>query len=282
MGYRSREVGSPVMVRLWRRDLPRWGFLALVAAIYLYMFLPIAVVVLTSLNPGQYLRLPPPGLSLRWYAAALAPEWLEPFRISLVLAATTAVAASLLGLPAALALVRHRFPGREALNALLLSPLSLPAIVSGVAILQFLSLMGLRGLIGFPALLLAHTALTVPYAIRTIAISLHGFDRSLELAAMNLGATPWRTFRYVTLPLIKPGLFAGMVFAFIVSFNNVPVSLFLVRPGMVTLPIRILNYLEYRFDPSLAAVNMLSLLVVLVIVAAAERTAGFTRFVYAR
>ncbi|MDR7543781.1 MAG: ABC transporter permease [Armatimonadota bacterium] len=270
------------MVRLWRRDLPRWGFLALVAAIYLYMFLPIAVVVLTSLNPGQYLRLPPPGLSLRWYAAALAPEWLEPFRISLVLAATTAVAASLLGLPAALALVRHRFPGREALNALLLSPLSLPAIVSGVAILQFLSLMGLRGLIGFPALLLAHTALTVPYAIRTIAISLHGFDRSLELAAMNLGATPWRTFRYVTLPLIKPGLFAGMVFAFIVSFNNVPVSLFLVRPGMVTLPIRILNYLEYRFDPSLAAVNMLSLLVVLVIVAAAERTAGFTRFVYAR
>ncbi len=273
---------SPRALRLWKRDLPRWGFLSLVAAIYLYMFLPIAVVVMVSLNPGQYLRLPPQGISLRWYAAALAPEWLAPFRISLVLAAATALVATVLGMPAAFGLVRHRFPGHEVIHALLLSPLSLPAIVSGVAILQFLSLVGLRGLIGFPALLLVHAALTIPYAIRTIAISLYGLDRSLEQAAMNLGATPWRTFRYVTLPLIKPGLFAGMVFAFVVSFNNVPVSLFLVRPGMVTLPIRILNYLEYRFDPSLAAVNMLSVLVILVIVAVAERTGGFTRFVYTR
>jgi putative spermidine/putrescine transport system permease protein len=151
-----------------------------------------------------------------------------------------------------------------------------------VAILQFLSLAGMQRLLGFNALVLGHVVVTVPYAIRTIAISLHGFDRSLELAAMNLGATPWRTFRHVTLPIIKPGLFAGMVFAFIVSFNNVPVSLFLVRPGMITLPIRILNYLEYRFDPSLAAVNMLSLLMILLIVSVAEKTAGFTRFIYSR
>jgi putative spermidine/putrescine transport system permease protein len=268
--------------RFWKRDLPRWGFLVLVGMIYLYMFLPILVVVLTSLNPGPYLRLPPQGISLRWYAAALTPDWLEPFRISLALAVITAALATLLGLPAAFGLVRHRFPGRDLINALLLSPLSLPAIVTGVAILQFLSLAGLRGLLGFNALILGHAALTVPYAIRTIAISLHGFDRSVEQAAMNLGATPWRTFRYVTLPIIKPGVFAGMVFAFIVSFNNVPISLFLVRPGMITLPIRILNYLEFRFDPSLAAVNMLSLFVILLIVTIAERTAGFTRFVYTR
>jgi putative spermidine/putrescine transport system permease protein len=273
---------SPRALRFWKRDLPRWGFLALVTVIYIYMFLPIAVVVLTSLDPGQYLRLPPQGVSLRWYAAALTPDWLEPFRISLVLAAATAVLATILGLPASFALVRHRFPGRDFINALLLSPLSLPAIVTGVAILQFLSLAGLHSLLGFNALLLGHTALTIPYAIRTIAIGLHGFDRSLEHAAMNLGATPWRTFRHITLPIIKPGLFAGIVFAFIVSFNNVPVSLFLVRPGMVTLPIRILNYLEFRFDPSLAAVNMLSLFVILLIVIIAERTAGFTRFIYTR
>ncbi len=265
-----------------KRHLPRWSLLAIVGIIYAYMFLPIVVVVLTSLNPGQYLQLPPRGFSLRWYAAALSPDWLEPFRVSLMLALLTSAVATALGLPAAFALVRHRFYGRDAINALLLSPISLPAIVSGVAILQFLSLAGLHSLIGFNALLLAHTAITVPYAIRTIAISLHGFDRSLEQAAANLGATPWRTLRHVTLPLIKPGLFAGMVFAFIVSFNNVPVSLFLVRPGMITLPIRILNYLEYRFDPSLAAVNMLSLVVILIIVAAAERAAGFTKFVYGR
>lgn len=266
----------------WRRDLPRWGFVAVVVVIYAYMFLPIAVVVLTSLNPGQYLQLPPRSLSLRWYAAALTAEWLEPFRVSLTLAAATAVIATALGLPAAFALVRQRFFGRDVVNGLLLSPISLPAIVSGVAILQFLSLAGLRGLLGFNALLLAHAAVTLPYTIRTIAISLHGLDRSLEHAAANLGATPPRTLRHVTLPLIKPGLFAGMVFAFVVSFNNVPVSLFLVRPGMITLPIRILNYLEYRFDPSLAAVNMVSLLVILIIVAAAERAAGFTKFVYGR
>ena len=269
-------------MRFWNRDLPRWGMLALVVLLYVYMFVPVAVVVLTSLNPGQYLQLPPRGLSLRWYAAALVPDWLEPFRVSLTLAMATSVTATVLGLPAAFALVRHRFPGRDAVNALLLSPISLPAIVSGVAILQFLSLAGLQGLVGFNALLLSHVALTVPYAIRTIAISLHGFDRSLELAAMNLGATPWRVLRSVTLPLIKPGLFAGMVFAFIVSFNNVPLSLFLVRPGMITLPIRILNYLEFRYDPSLAAVNMLSLAVILLIVAVAERAAGFTKFVYGR
>jgi putative spermidine/putrescine transport system permease protein len=273
---------NPRAIRFWKRDLPRWGFLALVAVIYTYMFLPILVVVLTSLNPTPYLRLPPQGLSLRWYAAALTPDWLDPFRVSLIIAVASAALATLLALPAAFALVRHRFPGRDVVAALLLSPLSLPAIVTGVAILQFLSLAGMRGLLGFNSLLLGHIVLTVPYAIRTVAISLHGFDRSIEQAAMNLGATPWRTFRHITLPIIKPGLFAGLVFAFIVSFNNVPISLFLVRPGMVTLPIRILNYLEYRFDPSLAAVNMLSLVVILLVVTVAERTAGFTRFVYSR
>jgi putative spermidine/putrescine transport system permease protein len=115
-----------------------------------------------------------------------------------------------------------------------------------------------------------------------ILISLFNFDTQLEHAAQNLGARPWQTFWHITLPLLKPGIFAGMTFSFIISFNNVPVSLFLVRPGTTTLPIKILNYLEYRLDPTLAAVNMVSLLVVLVIVAVAERMGGFTKFVYGR
>ena len=270
------------MSRFWKFTLPRASFAALVLLIYAFMFLPVAVVVLASLNSEPYLSLPPQGLSLRWYAEVFSAEWLPALRLSLVIAAVVAVAAALLGGLGAFAIARYRFAGRSALQAFLLSPLAVPAIVTGVAVLQFFTTVGLQGLLGLPALILAHIAIAVPFAVRMILISLFNFDIKLEQAAQNLGARPWQTFWHITLPLLKPGVFAGMTFAFVISFNNVPVSLFLVRPGTTTLPIKILNYLEYRLDPTLAAVNMVSLLVVLLIVVIAERLGGFTRFVYER
>lgn len=270
------------MTRFRKLVLPRWAFGASVLLIYAFMFLPIAVVVLVSLNPEPYLRLPPTGLSLRWYRQVFTPEWLPALRYSLLLGLGVALVSTLLGGLGAFAIARYRFPGRAALQAFLMSPLSIPSIVTGVAILQFVTMANVQALLGHPALLLAHVVVTMPYAVRMIGISLFGLDRRLENAAQNLGARPRQVLRYVTLPLLKPGVFAGMTFAFIVSFNNVPVSLFLVRPGSTTLPIKILNYLEYRLDPTLAAVNMVSLLIVLVGVAIAERIGGFTRFVYGR
>lgn len=270
------------MKRFWKLTLPRWSFNGLVTLIYLFMLLPIVVVVLASLNPEPYLSLPPKGLSFRWYAKVFTAEWMPALQLSLIIAAIVAVGAAGLGGLGAFAIARYRFPGRNALQAFLLSPLAIPSIVMGVAVLQFLTIIHFQSLLGLPALILAHIAVTIPFTVRMILISLFNFNVSLEQAAQNLGARPRQTFWYITLPLLKPGIFAGMIFAFVISFNNVPVSLFLVRPGTVTLPIKILNYLEYRLDPTLAAINMISLLVVLAIVIVAERIGGFTNFVYGR
>jgi putative spermidine/putrescine transport system permease protein len=270
------------MSRFLKLTLPRWTFNTAVFVIYAFMFLPIMIVVLVSLNPEPYLQVPPSGLSLRWYRQVFTAEWMPALRYSLLLAIGVAAVSTVLGGLGAFAIARYRFPGRAMLQAFLLSPLSIPSIVTGVAILQFITIIEFQGVLGSPALLLAHVVVTLPYSVRMIGISLFGFDQRLENAAQNLGARPRQVFRYITLPLVKPGIFAGMTFAFIVSFNNVPVSLFLVRPGATTLPIKILNYLEYRLDPTLAAVNMVSLLVVLVGVVIAERIGGFTRFVYGR
>ena len=133
---------------------------------------------------------------------------------------------------------------------------------------------------GFPALLLGHVAITMPYVVRTATVSLHGVDRQLEWAAQNLGANPLQTFLRVTLPLIKNGVFAGFVFAFIVSFNDVPISLFLGRPGNFPIPIAILGYVESRFDPSVAAVAVVTIAIVLALIAIGERLARVSEFLY--
>jgi putative spermidine/putrescine transport system permease protein len=268
--------------RLIRRDLPRATFTLVVLAVYVFMFLPVAVVLAMSVSPSKFLEFPPKALSIAWYRAAMTPDWIGPFKLSFILAVGAATLATLLGAVGAFAVVRHRFSGRDALLAALQSPLAVPSIVAGVAILQFFTVAGVKALLGFPALLLAHAVEAIPFVVRTVSISLLGVDRNLELAAMNLGARRWQALRKVTFPLIKPGVFAGAAFAFIISFNNVNISLFLVRPGEITLPIRIMNFLEFGVEPILAAVNVLSLAAVLLVVAVAERLGGFTRFLYGR
>lgn len=161
-------------------------------------------------------------MSLRWYREALSDEWLPALRLSLSIA-LVAVAAATIGGFGAFAIARYRFPGRSALQAFLLSPLAVPAIITGVAVLQFLTLINLQVILGLPALILAHVAVTMPFAVRMILVSLFNLDENLERAAQNLGARRWQTFWRVTLPLLKPGIFAGMTFAFVISFNNVPV-----------------------------------------------------------
>lgn len=270
------------MTRFWKLTAPRWLFNLVVVLIYAFMFLPIAIVVLVSLNAEPYLTLPPESFSLRWYRAVFTKDWLPPLTYSLGIAVVAALASGLLGGMGAFAIARYRFRGRASLQAFLMSPLAIPSIITGVAILQFVTMINFQGLLGTPALVVGHIVVTLPFTVRMIGISLFNFDQKVEQAAQNLGARPRQVLWHITLPLMKPGIFAGMTFAFIISFNNVPVSLFLVRPGATTLPIEILNYLQYRLDPTLAAVNMVSLVIVLVLVAIAERLGGFTKFVYGR
>lgn len=235
-----------------------------VAAIALYLLAPVLVVIATSFTTTAYPVFPPRGFTLRWFGEVLSsPEYLDAMRTSAVLAGASTAIAAVLGTLAALGLARGRFRGKPAVSALFLSPIFFPAIVLGLALLIFYNQIGLSGTL--PGMIAAHAVLTTPFVIRMVAASLSEFDPAVEEAARNLGASAARTFFQVTLPLIRPGVVAGAIFAFIISFDELVVSLFLAGPGMQTLPIRIFTSLEYSSRPSISAVSTLLILVWLVV-----------------
>jgi putative spermidine/putrescine transport system permease protein len=246
------------------------------AGVYTFVLAPIVVVLLASFTAAEYTSFPPEGLSLRWYAEIPRhPEFWESFRVSLLVAAVTGLLATALGTLAALALVRHRFRGRDLAGALFLSPLMLPSLILGAALLQFYTRVGITRT---PlALVAGHLVITVPYVVRLVSASLAGLDETLERAALNLGASPWQAFRLVTLPLIAPGVLAGAAFATIVSFDDVSVALFLASPRAVTLPVRIFTYIEQTFDPLVTAVCSVLILLAAAAVVVIERSLGLAR-----
>jgi putative spermidine/putrescine transport system permease protein len=229
------------------------------AAIALYLLAPVLVVAATAFTTTAYPVFPPQGFTLRWFEAVLTSrELLEAMRTSTILAAASTVIATVLGTLAALGLARGRFRGQQALSAMFLSPIFFPAIVLGLALLIFYTRVGLAGTLG--GMIAAHAVLTTPFVIRMVTASLSEFDPAVEEAAENLGASALRTFFLVTLPLIRPGVVAGAVFAFILSFDELVVSLFLAGPGLQTLPIRIFTALEYSSRPDVSAVSTLLIL----------------------
>jgi len=239
-------------------------------ALIVLLLVPLAAIVATSFTTLSYVTFPPQGFTLRWYGEALhKQEFLDSFVLSLGIALVTAVLATVLGAPVAVALVRYRFAGRDLVNAFFMSPLILPTVVIGIALLQFYN----RIRIGSTSasLVLGHVIVTTPYAIRLIASSLTGLDPTIERAARNLGAPPLRAFRLATLPLIRPGLMAGAVFAFITSFDNVTISIFLATPRMVTLPVRIYNLWDQPMYPWLIAICSLIILWTVILIAIVER-----------
>jgi putative spermidine/putrescine transport system permease protein len=176
-----------------------------------------------------------------------------------VLALSSTLVATVLGTFSALSMARYRFRGREAISAFMLSPILFPTIVLGLALLVFYSRVGLSG--SFTGLVIAHSVLTTPFVIRLVMASLAEFDPAVEEASRNLGAGWWRTFLQVTLPLIRPGVLAGAVFAFIISFDELVVTLFLAGPDMTTLPVRIYTYVEFSSDPTISAISTMLIVV---------------------
>jgi putative spermidine/putrescine transport system permease protein len=229
--------------------------LALVnALIVLFLLAPIVVVVATAFTTANYPVFPPEGFTLHWFERFLGmSEFTDAIRLSTALALASTAVSMVLGTFAALALVRWRIPGRTAISALMLSPILFPAIVLGLALLVFYHRIGLAG--SFVGLVTAHSLLTTPFVIRLVSASLADFDPAVEEAARNLGAGWWRTFLQVTLPLIRPGVLAGALFAFIISFDELVITLFLAGPGLETLPIRIFTYVEYSSDPTISAIS---------------------------
>jgi putative spermidine/putrescine transport system permease protein len=249
-----------------------------VALVFAFLLLPVGVVVLASLSSTSYLTVPPRGVTLRWFAAVLGDrEYLGAIAFSLVLAVVAALGSLVAGVAASYALIRRAPPAGALVGALLNAPLVFPGVVVGVALLQFYALVRLNGT--FLGLGLAHMVITVPYVVRAVVASLQGIDPEIENAARVLGASGPVAFLTVTLPLIRPGIAAGALFSFIVSFDNVPVSIFLLGAGQMTLPVKIFTAIEYGVDPSVAAVSTMLIVVTALFLAAAERWIGFHRFV---
>jgi putative spermidine/putrescine transport system permease protein len=253
-------------------------FHLLVAAMLVFLLAPVLLVVPMSFSADRVLIWPPSGFSLRWYAQ-IAQErgLLEAARNSLVLAVIVTAVTLAIALPAALALDRWRFAGRDAIMALLTAPLLLPTIVLALALLIIFVGFGLLGT--WPGLMLAHMLITLPYGVRVLSTALSTLPPSVEEAAASLGAPPAAVFRRITLPLMVPGLVATCAIVFLVSFDEVVISLFLVGPQLVTLPVALFRYVESRTDPLVAAVSTLLVVFSLAIVLVLDRAVGLRRAV---
>lgn len=255
-----------------------WLLRAWVALVFAFLMLPVVVIALASFSRTSYLTVPPKGLTLRWFAAVLGdPEYVQAIGFSLGLALVATVGSLIAGVTASYALIRRHVPGGALVSALLNAPLIFPGVVVGVALLQFYALVHMNGTLS--GLTLAHMVITVPYVVRAVMASLQGIDPELESAARVLGASGPVAFFTVTLPLIRPGIAAGALFSFIVSFDNVPVSIFLLGAGQMTLPVKIFTAIEYGVDPSIAAISTMLIAFTGLGLAAAERWIGFHRFV---
>jgi putative spermidine/putrescine transport system permease protein len=229
-----------------------------VALILLVMIAPIVVVVLLSFSSANYLTFPPPALGVRWYREYLGSrDWLAATWLSIEVAVSVVALSTVLGTLAAMGLARLPWFARLLATGLILSPLIMPVIIVAIGLYYAFARFGL---VGTPlGLVLAHTCLAVPFVVTSVGASLARFDRRLEMAALGLGATPLGTFRQVTLPLIRPGVLVGALFAFITSFDELVVSLFLSGANAVTLPRRMWEDLRYALDPTIAAVSTLTI-----------------------
>lgn len=246
----------------------------LAGVVYAFLLLPIVVVVLAALNAGDYLTFPPQGFSLRWFVHFAQDEaFTHAFAFSLELAALATAFATVLGTLAALYVARHARRAADALRVLFVAPLQFPAILTGVALLIFFYALHTKAQ-GTLSLVVGHTIICIPYVFLAVSVVLAGFDRSLEEAARGLGASPFATFRRVTLPIIGAGVASGAAFAFINSFGEFPVSLMLAGVGATPLPIELFDYLRFDFDPTAAAVGTVNIAMATVVVLVTERIVG--------
>jgi putative spermidine/putrescine transport system permease protein len=250
----------------------------LAAAVYALLLAPVLVVIFISFSADSFIVFPPSGYSLRWYERLFASEALmRGLRLSIVLAAIVTALSLLAGVPAAYAIARGRARTAQVLKAFFLAPLLLPTLVLGLALLMALQPFRLTATL--PGLALGHLVVTVPFVIRLMVTTFSTLPDEVEAAAASLGATPWRVFCRVTLPLALPGLGASAFLAFLLSFDETVISLFLSGPRASTLPVEMVRYVEGRTDPLIAALSVMLVIGTLLIVLLVDRMAGLTKVV---
>ncbi len=249
------------------------AYAVLIAAI---MLGPLAAIFLASATSDSFVTVPPVHWGLRWYGLALAERsFASAFLFSLQTATAVAILAGVLGVGGAIAIERYRFPGRGTAHAALMAPMMLPHIVLAIGLLQLFSLLHVAT---SPfALVAGHVVIVLPFIMRLTMAGIAGVDPLLELAGQSLGASRFDTLRRVLLPLIAPSVLSGLVFAFLLSFDEAVIAVFTSTTGRTTIPVQILNYAEQRSDPLVAAVSSLMVLVAVGVILAVDRTFGLLR-----
>lgn len=272
-GLRRRGAG--------RRTAAAAGGIAVGAsrvAAVLLLLAPIGLVIFLSFGADAYSTIPPTGYSLKWYRNAFVePEFVTSFWVSIKVAAIVTPVSLVIGTLGAFALHRYRIRGGDALQALFYSPIMIPQVVTGIALLIFLNKVAFYS--SFWGIVLGHVIITFPYVVRTVLVALSRYDAALDEASASLGASPIETFRLITLPLIRPGLFAGGLFAFVMSFDDFTVTIFLIGPGTMTLPVAIYQYMEWNLDATVSAVSALLVLMAAMSMLVVERSIGLGRFI---
>jgi putative spermidine/putrescine transport system permease protein len=243
-------------------------------AIFLsFILAPLVIVCLVAFTDKGYLSLPRDGLSLRWFRAILDhPEFIDAFWLSIYIALGSATMAVALAIPAALATARYQFRGRGLIMAFFMSPLMVPHVVLGVSFLRFLTTLGWSGT--FAGLVVCHVIIIMPYALRLVLASVSGMDRATEAAARSLGASHWITFRRVTIPLILPGVVGGWILAFITSFDELTMTIFVASPSTTTLPVRMYQHITETIDPLIASISAVIIFVTMLLMMVLDRIYG--------
>jgi putative spermidine/putrescine transport system permease protein len=245
----------------------------------LYLLAPLAIVVIISFSAAPFLQFPPPGLSLRWYQNLFSDaNWVDSIIVSIQVLVPSSLIATLLGTAAAYALIRGRIPGATLITACLMLPVVVPGIITAAGLFGIYRGLGLNGTL--TGLVIGHTVLVTPYMVATVGASLRTLDAGLEDAAATLGAPPWAAFRRITLPLLSPAVLSGLLFAMVVSFDELIVSLFVSTARIRPVPVQMWSNLRGDFDPTIAAIASLCFvfaLVALLLEMALRRRTGTQR-----
>jgi putative spermidine/putrescine transport system permease protein len=250
-------------------------------AVMVFVLAPVAFITLYAFNSTAYVTLPPGAPTLRWFQSFFSNKrFVAALWSSLGIAGVVTPAAIAIAVPTARALARYDFPGKAAFNALLLAPLVVPGVVTGIAFLSFASLLRVGS--GFWPLAVALLCFSLPFAVRALVANMHGLDSTLEDAARNLGASGPRAFLWVTLPQIRPGLLAAGVFVFVEAIDNFAIAVFLTDARTTTLPVEAFSYIRDFDDPTVAAMAVLLMALSVVLVAAIDRLVGLDRFLELR
>jgi putative spermidine/putrescine transport system permease protein len=249
----------------------------IIFALFLFLAFPLIVLIAASFTDANYLSFPPKGFSFKWYAEVLQDSsYMESFAFSLKLSFVSTLISIIIGVPAAQVIARNNFPGKAMLNTFISSPLLLPQIVFGVALLQFFHFFMDKPQ-SFWTLTAGHIVLTLPYIINTCVATFAGLSKSLEEAAQDLGANKANTFFLVTLPLIKPGVISGGLFAFAISWINVEVTIFLTSSNQMALPVKMFNYVQYNVDPIIAAVSAITIYIAFLLIILIDHFVGLEK-----